>query len=562
MGLPLESSEALLYREQYRRLEIKVDPDGKDPSGFMAAAPEVVTDILGETDFVKNGWVDISSLVKNSPIKVQDNAIGIDSLEFSIYVGASFFIDTLFRGMEVRFKGGYLKGHSEWLFDGYIHDWKVKFPNSGKPYINIICHDRLWLLKQVVPGRITYPTLPTKNISYARTFNIIPDKKAEITVSEIVNGILADYEEVITVGSITIPVAYDWTFNIKNPISQNENESDYDFLMRLLTGKKGAGGGRKVVPGNSKESGVYAHCLFYMETGGVDDAPDTKFYIIPEDELLLNTPKDDTDLGAIGAALSGVVDVPGVTDGGDKIEFYYHIQGGEIVTPDGYNPGGKPAKLIMKDVTVSENQDMSDSQDVERIQEHPRRKKKGDGSGAADNPDADDQASSRETVEGEGGEAPESWAYYELDESKVEAAESAGAFKEFDDFALFTQVGQFQRKWNWGDSSAPGPVRRFWKRKDIVYEGSGSQIDSDGSSDSASAARGSGGKPKVRTHPERRGKWGLTLTARIPNGNPQCLAKSIYTLHGLLARYSGEWFLDKVTHNFHQRYTMSVEFKR
>jgi len=551
----------LVQREQYRLLELKTQPEADlpPPVGTIAAAASAVISGLPRTN---DDWLDITTWIKSDVLTVEDSAFEIDMLKFVVAREVDWLVDSIFRGMKVRFKGGYIAGHQEWLFDGYVANFKPLFPDDGRPRLSVMCMDDLWRLQNNRPGRITYPVVRSDTTRYTRDFHFVD----EIRISEIVEGIIAEYG--FEIGDITILEEHNYKFTLRNPISQGETETDYQFVQRILTGK--SSGSAKASPGRNRkadqEPEVHAHALFFMETSGADNEPETKFFVQPEDVLMGEATGEGGGGGAVASAISGAADaalsaigISGLFSRSD-IQFQYNRAGGQVVDPNNYEPDSSSATLILKGVQVDENQSNSRSNEVDRVQENPRSRRGSSESGQTSDVDGapgttDDVANEITSPEDENDGPPGGWTAWEPDEVAIEAADRAGRFGDV------VNPTEFIQNWPWERA------KEFFIPKENRFESSATPMSADGDAEEATETPpdipipGSG-RAKKRQHTARTRQWGITLKATCPNGNPRVVAKKIYAVRGLLGRYTGDWFMEKVIHTFGGRYTMGVNFGR
>lgn len=256
-------------------------------------------------------FVDITDVCAGEFV-YEDNAFKTDMLVFTIIRGAISYMDTLTRGTKVKFFGGYSEAQDySLLFNGVIANMQPIFPNGGIPRLKVIVYDYSYLLTLNKPGNVSYPSENCKR-GWGRV--------DEIKLSEIVKGIIGEYSELRWDDrSVAIPQGYDKKYSLKSPMIQKEDESDWDFVHRLLQGSKSTA--RKSLVGNTGTD-LGAQCIAFVEMRGSDPW----FYVVPEQQA-----KEEKGL----------------------VTFAYQMEGVPLI--QNFDPTASDAALFIKDVDVREN---------------------------------------------------------------------------------------------------------------------------------------------------------------------------------------------------------------
>ncbi|MBX4215732.1 hypothetical protein KW797_02195, partial [Candidatus Parcubacteria bacterium] len=385
----------LTSREQFRLLEIELVADS-------------------------GSYSDYSNDLAEDPVTIEEVAFGIDSLKFTIVKRAESLLNSIQRAMRVRFKGGYLFGRQEWIFDGRISSWKPHFPDSGQVRLEVTAYSALWLLTRRKPGCVYYPSIPFPLTLYTRVFHF----GTSIKLSAIVKGIIAEYSADIKLGSFSIPKERDFEFTLYNPVVQNEDESDFDFVARLLRGR--AGTTDKVFHNWLEEAQRHGHAVFFSETKGSGAKPETVFHVIPEADLVADDNKTD-------------------------ISFVFHRKDSDtpLVNADTYVPDADDARIPIHDVSVEENQDAAEGYTQLVIKEaanSKKKKKKGNVPVLQVGVSAETEETPEEAPEKD--EPPDGWFAWEPDLDAIRKAREAGELKDLptNPIDLFNEI---KKSWPW-----------------------------------------------------------------------------------------------------------------
>lgn len=515
-------------RAQYRRLEIDVGSDERK-------------------------WVDITHLLGDEELVVEDNVSELDSMTFTLSRGGDSALQVLVEGMRVRFKGGYLEGRKEWLFEGFVTSADIQYKDDGDIAVEVTAVNILWPTTLFKPGFVTYPTIRTENCPYQREFHFVD----EIKLSEIVRGILEEYD--VEIGELDIKPAYDFTFTQLHPISQNEDESDYAFLRRLLTGETTGGG---YTDNGEDEPEMHGHALLLVQTSGTGDQPETSVQIRSDQYLIEEDSPSD-------------------------IVFVFHRRNSNVLLADFalYEVDGLATRLSIHGVRPQHNTGEAKQPHTMRVKETPRsaisklfdRKKHGKGGALAP---VDKAAEVEHAPDGPAGpqkDPPGGWNAWEFDEAAFAAAEEAGEFGSgFDNL----NPAEVVANWPWEKA------KRFFKPRETRYEASNIQLTADTHDDALKVDEdkpqdlAAGGGPStaggrksksgdgvrraktIRKNPATPKQWGDTLTFQTHFGNPAVFSRKLHRVEGLLPKHEGLWFLLKVRHKFGAGYTLEIEGAR
>lgn len=554
---------------------------------------------LLQMDFGEEKWTDITYLLADDDLVVEESSDEIDMMTFTVDhdpLVVELFISWVFRGLPIRFKGGYLKGSQRWLFDGVVSHWEPIFGDNGRLKCKVTCYDKAYELQLSIPGNITYPAAtPTVTQFVNRTFHVRKEatslkseytaEETSITLSEIVTGILMEFPSIkiapphpSVVGEcrpiggrnkILVNTLFDWRYTHIHPIVQNETESDYHFIQRLLTGKSG-GRGELANEAYSdrdtmEEPFVHGHCMFYMGTNGSGKEPESLFYVLPEEYFF---PKDENNKPVEEAG---------------KIEFVFHNANGlvELVNPETFDPSAENARMPIINVTIRENPDRAQGLHRIRVKEVPARDpklQKGKKTGLTAPP-----GETSEVEEGVsqiwGREPPGGWGTWEPDRDKILAEAGKGSAGEFGDMNELSAIDHLRdhKKWPWKRAM------KYYKIREALFSASNRQFipgddedpfKVDDSQDEQAPPPGSKkGKDWLKAQysrpsshyravKKRRYFFGMYLTFKMNYGNPHISAKKVYWVDGVTIRYNGMWFMNKVKHIFGKQYTSEIEMTR
>lgn len=534
---------------------------------------------------------DVTRDLGSSDLTVEESDEAIDSARFTIKHNADLWIENIVYGMQVRIEGGYMAKKGQGLFgkggeqvsriyfQGIITDWNPVFPDSGKPELEITCHTNLYNLTKRRPGRVTYPTrirapitalvpdlvpldaallpptvFPTDPTNpgfapsgspanvpepeYARLFHF-RQEGGTIKMSEIISGILKEYG--LNIKQVKIDDEDDYEFTLADPISQNETESDFDFILRLLSGKT-----ELTSDDPSKENVVInGRARIFEEYDHKTQS--TRVNVVPEHDLI-------QDVGTE--------------------KFFYHVLDAQRLDIVNYDPTSKGAQLIMRNISFEDNPDEGKAgvtavkQDVNR--KGNKRKNKGAPSGAdADVGDETPEKLEQRSEDGSPANAPYPF-NYELDRQKVRAAVKAGELTPEDAVSLAARAGHVE----WEE------VKHWFKEK-TQHEASGRvggtldgatqtpedqvnnpELESESTTTGKGKKRKRRRKKKKKAHKERVKKYGMRLGFRTHGSIFVMSRKSYFVNLATIDRYSGLWYCAKVVHSLNNPYRMQVELVR
>lgn len=471
------------------------------------------------------GLVDVTIQLGSSEVTLVEQYDAISELSFTLRHGAAYWIDVIEEGMRCKLTAGYavdipLRTTKKVFFEGIVTSFTPLFPDNGKPELRVTCHDDLYELTRSTPGRVTYPgtKVPNQPNAYVkdRTFHFVESGK--ITISQIVKGILD--EHALPIKQIAIDAESDYEFTTTNPISQGEDESDYSFIQRLLTGKSSKT--RERVRKKKTNHLVNARARMWMETDPITKIP--KVHVVSEDRLL-----DDV---------------------GD-VTFVYQAVGVQSVDESSYDPLSPDASLVIRNVQLRENKDQATGRDVTHRQDVSPGAK-----GQRTKADPKQRGKQRSDVKApnNGKTPPPDWdKNYVLNRELILRDRSAGVLKVGD---LFQAIKSGQVGWS--------QVKRYFIPKLVAHAPSARTIPNSAAPPTKVQAKtptGFGGGGKEQTQKKRIKKYGRTLSFSA-HGNLFVACRKSYPVGLGTGRYDGFWFATKVRHTWGLTYKISVEMGR
>lgn len=495
-----------------------------------------------EAPFVKGTWIDITRQLGSGVVTLTEETTGIDQLQFTIKHGAAFWIDNINEGMKVRLTAGYavelfLQTTKRVMFEGVVSSFKPLLPDTGIPGLRITCMNRLFELTKEKPGRIAYPGIKIANHPppYNRDFHF----GVAMKISDIVQGILNEYG--IPIKQIRIEPAHDYEFQLHNPISQNEDETDWDFIQRLLTGHSNQT--RRRVRQKKVNHLVNARARLFME-------------VDPIEQRALATVAPEADL---------------IADTNDDIRFVYQSPGVLSVDENEYDPTSNITDLMMRGASLSENKEDATGKEVQHRQDVKKGAKGRRSVGKAAKPtDPQNKGAQRKDVvsSGDGDKPPPDLAFnYRINEQLVAKDLKSGKLPS--GINILSAVVSGQLKWK--------DVKKYFTPRQVANVPSGRTIPgakpiprqaSTPTGFTGSLGKGSGGKGAKGTQGSgevvqgaRIKKYGQTLSFST-RGNLFVLCRKSYPVEFPFGRYTGNWFLLKLEHRIGETYVMQVEMGR
>lgn len=479
-------------------------------------------------------FVDVTRQLGSIPVIFEEEETVTDKLEFRIIHGAAFFIETLAVGNRVRFTGGYRADRSgiktkKVFFNGPVSNIRPVFPDNGKLELVVQAEDDLFQLTRNKPGRVTYPGVKRDGQLYKRNFHFADS----ITISEIITGIVSEYN--IPIRQVKVDSEFDGPYKLTDPISQNESESDYEFLLRITTGRaisERSERDRRKRPNKL----INAHVRMSMEVN--QDSGIAEFHAVPEEDLI-----------------------------GDEasVSFIYHSEGATRISPQKFDPTDKDATLIIKGVSISENPDQAASKEVQRHQDvQPGAK----GSDALT--PREDEIKPRGSQILEETIPPDFFDTHVIDEAKVKRDVDAGILVTSDVvgavFAGTLKWVDVKHYFVLREAKFEAPSRNMSNKPEDLElpETPGTETsESEKVLGKSSGGRGSAGTKKSvsKVHKPRVKAYGQTLGFSC-HGNIFVLCRRTYNVQFPVGRYTGAWFASRVVHTFGPTYIMEMQMGR
>ena len=514
----------------YRKLELEVP----DTLGVMA---------------------DVARQLGSSTVSLIEEVDAIDQLVFTIRHGATFWIETIREGLNCKLTAGYAvdvlgQTTKRMMFEGIVTSYEPILPDNGKPELRVVCQNRLHELTKRKPGRVTYPSIPIPNYPYPyqRKFNIT-DKP--LAISDIVRGVLEEHG--IPIAQISIDKQHDYAFDITDPISQNEDETDYEFLQRLLTGKSSKT--RRRPKGEKKTNHlVNARARMFMEVDPVQQV--SKVHVVSEATLVLDGVRDaqqrSDQLWSFPPLPGG--GVPLVPRG--NVHFTYNVPGTQKADETEYNPLATDANLVIRGVQLRENREDATGKEIVHRQDVTNKAKGRRSVGqAVKSTDPVNKGAQRSDLltKKSSDPPPSDFAWnYTLNHELVLRDRNAGILKIGDLSGAVTsgRVGWTEVKKYFipRQVSHPPSARTIPKSVDIPR--------------TATTPTGFTGDDKgTQVQDNRIKKYGTTLSCWT-HGNIFVLCRKSYDIFFPFGRYTGAWFLTKIEHQWGNTYRMTLEFGR
>jgi len=466
---------------------------------------------------------DITKRLGSSVVTFEETDQGTDMLSFTIKHGAQAEMETLAIGTRVQFEGGYNIERSDVktkkiFFSGFVSERQPKFPDNGLLELGIVAEDGLFLMSRNKPGAIAYPSKKIEDPLHKRTFHFAE----EISITDIVKGIAREYSIPFDENQVDIEPERDLIFTQANPVTQLAEETDLEFLSRILTGK-----GKVTKKKDEGKQLINARARMFMEWDV--EKEQSRLNVIPESKL--TTGKHISD-----------------------ITFTYHSDGGKLVKVDDFDPTNDAffSKLIMKNVQIKENPDRA-NQEIQRNQDvGPVAKAKNRGSQIVE-----------EIAD------PTFMEEYIVNEPKVIEDIRSGILPE----GTLQLILAGKRNWD--------SFKHYFIRREQIWEsvstrmtakieeaetppGKGTETSEDENViGKASGGKGSKGTSRSlrRRQKSRVRQYGEEVSF-TSHGSIFALCRQSYQLFFPVGYYSGFWYCFKLVHNFGPIYTMNVTVGR
>ncbi len=275
-------------------------------------------------------FIDLTDKVTGGVI-YEDNALLTDQLVFTLGKSALSYGDLVAKGAKIKYTAGYQAPYqSQLLFMGIVAIKKPLFPNNGVPQLKIQALDYSYLLSQRKPGNIAYPSewCPARSTA----------EDVTMRVSDIITAILKEYPEIeYSSDTIQIPADLDREFNLKAPMVQKENESDWAFIQRLCQGDKAKNKkGLDRITKTTADDGI--GCIAFVEL--MNDKP--AFFVVPE-----KVAKEEKG----------------------TVKFAYQMEGLNIIQK--FDPTREDAELYITDIDVTDSPATADVEPQKEIKINP-----------------------------------------------------------------------------------------------------------------------------------------------------------------------------------------------
>lgn len=519
--------------ESYRRLRLEAPSYSVKEEVVVPVEPQSPPtpeeDVASLLEQGSGKMVDVSYNLGGSTVEFLETDLGIDRLSFTLRHGAEGWLDHLRVGYRAIFEGGYAQEISgvqtrRTFIDGVVSRMSPVFPDSGVPELQVTVESLLFLLTRNRPGKVSFPNAgdSPEDLLHRRVFHL---GRSTIRMSEIIKGVVEEYG--IEVAQIRIDPEHDSEFDATHVVTQQEDETDFDFLLRLVTGRsRNSAPGRRAIGTAQDEAEnptINGHARMFMEFHPLSGKP--VFRVVPEKELL-------SDRGAL--------------------KFLYQSAQSRrhrIIPSSQYDPLSPTAELIIKNVSLSDDPDTARGKETQVV------------SDVSTDPQVGDEGAQQKEVSVFGdklfiGTVIEPILKEAIAKKEIASAELldpvAGRFGKRAIGAYYTQPQtKFQpagtklsndpdkNKKKPGAAPASAPTQ-------VLGSGSGGD-GAPGTADSVSRDKGD----KYR-------RFGQSLSFET-HGNIFMLKARAYQVELGVGRYDGFWYATKVTHVFGKTYRMKVE---
>lgn len=494
---------------------------------------------------VDQKWIDITSQI--APIiTFEEGNMGLDELNFTISRGALPWVAHMSDGLGVRLEVG-LQGQRQFnkrkMFEG-VTATSVEFGvgSNGQLQIPVVAQTKLYELQVNQVGSVTYPGYKNNRDLHNREFQF----KEKIKISEIIRGIFAEYN--LPIGQITIESKHDYEFTHTNPITQPATETDYQFVVRLLTGKteRGVTFGRK-----KKQHVVNARCRIFWE---VDPLTDTaKIHVAPDSKLL-----KDRGLHTLVPSLSEASEL-------DFDKFDLFSPHTELPMLDGWK--------------VKKESSRASGREVQLHQDIPPDAKGNKTVGSSSSGDVNRGSQRRNVVQKDGNLATQPndflqfWKNYELDDAAVKAAMKRGELTTATSLEITSSLIAQDGKYNWNS------VKKYFRRRKTVHVPSGRKVPNASkrkkvstkpkAPSNSNVGKGSGGSGSAGTSDSNEDvydsmpyKYGLKWTTDI-HGTIYFVPRKIYPVKSkALANFAGDWYCETAFHTIGETWKIAITLTR
>ena len=490
-------------------------------------------------------YLDVTKQLGSSVVSLLQEESAIDQLSFQLKHGATYWIEKVIEGLKCRFTGGYavdIPGRTtkRLVFEGIVTKYQPILPDNGKPEIKMVCHTELFKLTRSKPGRVTYPAIPVKGFPflYSRDFHF----RSHLKISDIVEGILTEHG--IAIKQIKIHPELDYEFTYGNHVSQNEDENDYDFVIRLLMGKSKKtqkdGGAKKKV-----NHLVNARARLFMEPDSSDGIQ--KVHVVPEDDLI-------ADKGTVS--------------------FVYQSPGLVSVNQAAYDPTSPNAELVIRGISLRENKQDAAGKEIQHHKDVKKnaRGRRSVGSAVQPSDTLNKGAQRKDVLSGSDGDNPPSdlGFNYRINRELLVKDQKAGLLpKGLAIGSLFSGTLSGQYKWK--------DVKKYFVPRQTSFVPSaralpgGKGVPRQATTPTGftgGLGKGSGGKGAkgtkasgVQIQKPRAKKYGTTLSCWT-HGNVFVSCRRSYEMKFPFGRYKGLWYLYKLEQRWGDTFKVQVEFGR
>jgi hypothetical protein len=504
---------------------------------------------------------DLTSALGDTTVRLEEEIHRIDRLSFTLQYGGAEYADAILEGDPVTFTGGYVDAAagggtpSRVMFKGHVSHALPRFTRNGRVELDVIAEDARYRLTRNKPGKLSYPCpAAPAGLPFPRPWRsgkgAVPLKSGgaagsgpTLAISQIVRGIVEEYG--IKVGEILIDEGFDWAFGIadRDKLTQNPDETDYEFILRRLTGQGRFNGLRR----DEEARLINAYAVNFMEVDPIDG--EAKFYVMPESKI--------------------ITQVNGPT-------FIWQGLGHPMVPSSEYDPTGPSARIIAEEVQVRVNTDLQRYREEQHRKDVARKAKGRKGHKADSGPlnrgeavqHGDDDTEIQEAIDA--GTIGKSFV---PDDEKIKAAVASGQVP--------AGFGIELAKRAIAGSITADEVRQWMKPRATTFEAPSRKLSGkDGEAnvpekpDTSPAPEPKLGAGKPKNTPKRKKapkvkplgdliqKFGQTMSFTVP-GNifVQCRRMSKVELPS--QRFGGEnWFCRRIVHEFGRMWNMSLELAR
>lgn len=493
---------------------------------------------------VNEKWLDISDMVPGT-VDFEETDSGLDEASFLISNAAVVWAAHMSEGIGVRLHVGYTgqnRSMQRLRFDGKVSDFSLQCGANGHLEIDVKVSTPFMDLQANTVGSVTYPGNKSNRDLHQREFHF----KDKIKISEIVAGILGEYR--LPVGQITIEPKRDYEFTQLNPIRQAEDETDLQFITRLLTGKTGRG----LNFGKKKgQKLVNARARMFWEVDPLDNK--AKAYVAPVSKLM-----QDRGTHTLIPTFST----------SQEMDFSQM----DLFSPFSHLPMESGWRL-------DSNPNRASGREVQFHQDVPPDAKGNRTVGSGATGDVNRGAQKRDVIQKDKklSKQPDDflkfWSNYRLDRKAIREATQRGDLKKGTELDIIQSLAAGDGRYTWET------VKKYFRRRETKHVPSGRKVPGSAklpkkppktpTRPAGTLGRGSGGQGAAGTanssedvYDQMPFKYGLSWELTT-YGTPFFSARKIYPVKTTaLANFAGDWYCDKASHSIGEVWKIKIHLSR